>query len=262
MSARVLDDPSRFATMTSEAITAQRLFKRFRIPHERSLTLRGAFVNLFNKTTYEEFNALEDVSFSVRRGEFVGIIGRNGSGKSTLMKLLAGVYSLDSGRLEVRDRVSPFLALGIGFNPELSGKDNVYLNGAILGLTRKQISERFSDILAFSGLERFIDQKLKRYSSGMHARLAFSVLVHAERELLLMDEVLAVGDEQFQQKCFATFDQYKQEGKTIILVTHDLDTVAEKCDRALLLEGGKLIFDGAADVAVEQYRQSAEGLSG
>src|SRR3989344_136355 len=197
-------------------ITVQHLSKTFKIPHEKIPSVRGAFVSMFHgKRTYEEFQALDDVSFEVKRGEFFGIIGRNGSGKSTLLKILAGIYQADSGMVRIDGRISPFLELGIGFNPELSGRDNVYLNATVLGLAKRQIDGKFDDIVRFSGLERFIDQKLNRYSSGMQVRLAFSVAIHANRDILLMDEVLAVGDANFQKKCYDYFNFIK--GKKTIL---------------------------------------------
>ena len=185
---------------TENAIVVKNLSKRFVIPHEKISTLKGAFISFFKKKDYEVFDALKDVSFEVKKGEFFGIIGRNGSGKSTLLKILAGIYVPNKGSVKIHGRISPFLELGIGFNPELSGRDNIYLNGTVLGLTKKQIDEKFNDIVAFSELERFIDQKLKNYSSGMSVRLAFSVAIHANRDILLMDEVLAVGDSNFQSK--------------------------------------------------------------
>ena len=198
---------------------------------------------------YELFNALDNVSFDVKKGEFFGIIGRNGSGKSTLLKILAGIYQPDKGKVKINGMISPFLELGIGFNPELSGRDNVYLNATVLGLTQKQIDEKFDSIVAFSELERFIDQKLKNYSSGMQVRLAFSVSIHANRDILLMDEVLAVGDPSFQEKCLAEFSKYKEMGKTVILVTHDLRIVEAYCDRLLLLQNGVVqMIGGTAEV--------------
>ncbi|MHC1745058.1 MAG: ABC transporter ATP-binding protein [Syntrophobacteraceae bacterium] len=216
------------------------LTKTFVIQHERITTVRGLFVNMFKKKTSEQFKALEDVSFAVKKGECFGVIGRNGSGKSTLLKILAGIYRADSGNVEVHGRISPFLELGIGFHHELSGRDNVLLNGAVLGLTRKEIAAKFDEIVAFSELERFIDQKIKNYSSGMQVRLAFSVAVHVNREILLMDEVLAVGDANFQQKCLREFQRYRDLGKTVILVTHDTSLVRQYCDRAMLLRSGRI----------------------
>ena len=222
------------------AIKVENVSKTFRIPHEKISSLRGAFVNAFKKKTYEKFKALDDVSFEVKKGEFFGIIGRNGSGKSTLLKILAGIYQSDNGKIQINGLISPFLELGIGFNPELSGRDNIYLNATVLGLSHKQIDQKFADIVGFSELERFIDQKLKNYSSGMQVRLAFSVAIHANREILLMDEVLAVGDMNFQSKCLEEFNRYKEVGKTVVLVTHDIGTIQRYCDRAMLLRAGKL----------------------
>lgn len=235
------------------AIQVNNVSKTFRIPHEKISSLRGAFVGVFRKKTYEEFKALNDVSFEVKKGEFFGIIGRNGSGKSTLLKILAGIYQLDGGKIHINGLISPFLELGIGFNPELSGRDNVYLNATVLGLTKKQIDRKFNDIVAFSELERFIDQKLKNYSSGMQVRLAFSVAIHANREILLMDEVLAVGDTNFQSKCLTEFNRYKEMGKTVILVTHDIATIQRYCDRAMLLRNGKIIKIGKAEEVGNAY---------
>jgi len=236
------------------ALSIKNVSKTFRIPHEKVSSLRGAFTQAFRgKTTYEEFKALDDVSFEVKKGEFFGIIGRNGSGKSTLLKVLAGIYQPDKGKVHVNGLISPFLELGIGFNPELSGRDNVYLNATVLGLTKKQIDQKFDDIVRFSELERFIDQKLKNYSSGMQVRLAFSVSIHANRDILLMDEVLAVGDSNFQSKCLSEFVKYKEMGKTVILVTHDIATVQKYCDRTLLLRNGKVIVIGKSDDVGNEY---------
>jgi ABC-type polysaccharide/polyol phosphate transport system ATPase subunit len=220
------------------AIHVKGVSKKFLIPHEKISTLRSAFVNLFKRHSFETFNALDNVSFDVFQGEFFGIIGRNGSGKSTLLKILAGVYASDSGTVDLQGAVSPFLELGIGFNPELSGRDNVYLNATVLGMTKKQIDEKFNEIVAFSELERFIDQKLKNYSSGMQVRLAFSVAIHANREILLMDEVLAVGDANFQVKCLTELRNLKRAGKTIILVSHGEQSIRDFADRVLVLDQG------------------------
>lgn len=235
------------------AIKVQNISKNFRIPHEKISSLRGATVSLFKSGGYEEFKALDDVSFEVKKGEFFGIIGRNGSGKSTLLKILAGIYQADRGTVKIDGMISPFLELGIGFNPELSGRDNVYLNATVLGMTKKQIDKKFDSIVAFSELERFIDQKLKNYSSGMQVRLAFSVSIHANRDILLMDEVLAVGDNNFQSKCLEEFNKYRDMGKTVILVTHDINTVQRYCDRALLLRNGKIKKIGKANEVGDEY---------
>ncbi len=237
------------------ALRVKNITKTFIIPHERIDTMRGYFVNIFKKKTYDNFDALNDVSFDVYKGEFLSIIGKNGSGKSTLLKVLAGIYNAESGSVETHGRISPFLELGIGFNPELSGRDNVYLNATVLGLTRKQIESKFDDIVQFSELERFIDQKLKNYSSGMQVRLAFSVAIHANREILLMDEVLAVGDINFQRKCLNIFRKMKQEGKTIVFVSHDVGTVQEFSDRVVVLNEGKVVKVGGPKRAVYEYSQ-------
>lgn len=238
---------------TKTAIEVKGITKEFRIPHEKIDTMRGFFINLFKRKTYEEFKALENVSFTVNKGEFFGIIGRNGSGKSTLLKIIAGIYSADTGSIHVNGLISPFLELGIGFNPELSGRDNIYLNGTVLGLSKKQIDQKFKSIVQFSELERFIDQKLKNYSSGMQVRLAFSVAIHANREILLMDEVLAVGDSNFQQKCIEEFQKYRDQGKTVILVSHDITVIQRYCDRAMLLRNGAVIAVGKTDEVVSEY---------
>jgi len=240
--------------MSDIAIKVDHVSKTFRIPHEKITSIRGAATSVFSrKGGYEEFKALDDVSFEVEKGEFFGIIGRNGSGKSTLLKILAGIYQSDKGKVKINGMISPFLELGIGFNPELSGRDNVYLNATVLGMTKKQIDEKFDDIVKFSELERFIDQKLKNYSSGMQVRLAFSVSIHANRDILLMDEVLAVGDSNFQAKCLEEFNRYREMGKTVILVTHDISVVQRYCHRALLLRDGCIKIIGKADEVANSY---------
>lgn len=235
------------------AISVKNISKTFKIPHEKVTSVRGAVVSAFKSGRYEEFKALDDVSFEVKKGEFFGIIGRNGSGKSTLLKILAGIYQADKGKVQINGMISPFLELGIGFNPELSGRDNVYLNATVLGLSKKEIDAKFDDIVRFSELERFIDQKLKNYSSGMQVRLAFSVSIHANRDILLMDEVLAVGDSNFQSKCIEEFERYKLSGKTVILVSHDIETIREYCDRVILLKNGKIIKIGSSADVVRAY---------
>jgi ABC-type polysaccharide/polyol phosphate transport system ATPase subunit len=242
------------SSQTSQiAISVKNVYKQFTIPHEKTDTLKGAFINLFRKNTYEKFFALKDVSFEVKKGEFFGILGRNGSGKSTLLKILAGVYTANKGSVHINGLISPFLELGIGFNPELSGRDNIYLNATVLGLCEKEIDAKFDSIVAFSELDRFIDQKVKNYSSGMQVRLAFSVAIHANREILLMDEVLAVGDSNFQSKCLREFARYKEMGKTVILVTHDIGTVQRYCDRAMLLRNGEVVKIGSAEEVGNEY---------
>jgi ABC-2 type transport system ATP-binding protein len=235
------------------AIRVEHVSKSFKIPQERQNTVRERIASFGKKMTYETFNALEDVSFEISRGEFFGIIGRNGSGKSTLLKILAGIYTPDKGTVSVNGEISPFLELGIGFNPELSGKDNIYLNGTILGLAKKEIDRNYQRIVDFSELERFIHLKVKNYSSGMHVRLAFSVAIHANKEILLMDEVLAVGDANFQAKCFEAFHKIIQEKRTIILVSHDLNSIAKYSDRVLLLRNGSNYILGSPENVIASY---------
>jgi ABC-2 type transport system ATP-binding protein len=250
------------------AIKVDHVSKTFKIPHEKISSVRGVVVNAFKTGGYEEFKALDDISFEVKKGEFFGIIGRNGSGKSTLLKILAGIYQADKVHpmksptsrgakqfhgVKIHGMISPFLELGIGFNPELSGRDNVYLNATVLGMTKKQIDKKFDDIVRFSELERFIDQKLKNYSSGMQVRLAFSVSIHANRDILLMDEVLAVGDSNFQKKCIDIFRNYRSHGKTVVLVTHDMTSVRKYCSRAMLIHNGKMIKIGDVDKVCDEY---------
>lgn len=235
------------------AIRAEHVSKMFKIPHEQRNTLRERVTGFRKKNTYESFKALQDVTFEIKKGEFFGIIGRNGSGKSTLLKILAGIYTPDSGSVRVNGEISPFLELGVGFNTELSGKDNIYLNGTILGLTKKEIDKKYQQIVEFSELERFIHTKLKNYSSGMQVRLAFSVSVHANKDILLMDEVLAVGDTNFQAKCLSEFVKYKEAGKTVVLVTHDTGTVQRYCDRVMLLRNGAVSNIGPSDAMVAEY---------
>jgi len=235
------------------ALGVYNLSKTFRIPHEHSDTFKERLVHLGRKMTYETFNALDNVSFEINKGEFFGIIGSNGSGKSTLLKILAGIYTADEGRVELNGAVSPFLELGVGFNVELSGKDNIYLNGIILGLSKKEIEKRYKSIIEFSELERFISLKVKNFSSGMYLRLAFSIAIHANKEILLMDEVLAVGDIAFQAKCLAEFLKYRSQNKTVVFVTHDLLTAQKYCDRLLLLKNGRVFMVGKASQVAQEY---------
>jgi ABC-type polysaccharide/polyol phosphate transport system ATPase subunit len=220
------------------AIEVSSVSKSFRIPHEQRHYLKEYVLHPFNRLTYERNDALKDVSFSVEAGEFFGIFGPNGSGKSTLLRILAGIYQPDSGRVRVNGLLSPFIELGVGFDLELNARDNIRINGTLAGLTKGQLAARFDEILAFSELERFVDQKLKNYSSGMLMRLAYSIAIQIPFDVLLLDEVLAVGDESFQRKCFATFDRFKEEGKTVILVTHDMDLLHRFADRVLRIEHG------------------------
>jgi ABC-type polysaccharide/polyol phosphate transport system ATPase subunit len=239
----------------THAVSAERLSKAFRLPHQRYSTLKERALHPFTSSTYDVLQALSEVSFDVRRGEFFGIVGRNGSGKSTLLKCLAGIYGVDSGDIRVDGRLSPFIELGVGFNPDLTARDNVLLNAIMLGLTRREARRRFDEIIAFAELEEFVDMKLKNYSSGMSVRLGFSVAIQVDADVLLVDEVLAVGDAAFQHKCFDQFDRMRSEGRTILFVTHDMNSVERFCDRAMLLEQGQLISIGAPDEVARGYNE-------
>src|SRR5918992_1284275 len=237
------------------AVTVANLSKTFRIPHQRYSTLKERALHPFRSTSYDTLDAVKDVSFEVGPGECFGIVGRNGSGKSTLLKCLAGIYRTDSGVAAVRGRLSPFIELGVGFNPDLTARENVAINAIMLGLSRRQARERFEEIIAFAELEEFVDLKLKNYSSGMHVRLAFSVAVQADADILLVDEVLAVGDAAFQQKCFEAFDALKAEGRTIVFVTRDMGTVERFCDRAMLIERGRIQSVGEPHAIARAYNE-------
>jgi lipopolysaccharide transport system ATP-binding protein len=237
------------------AVSVENVTKRFRVPLDRSSTLKYRVTHPRSTSRYHDLFAVKDVSFEVPTGQFVGVIGHNGCGKSTLLKMLADIYRPTSGHIAVRGQVSPFLELGVGFNPELSARENIFLSGAVLGITRSEIRGRVDEILAFAELEHAAEQKVKTFSSGMEVRLAFSVAIQADASVLLMDEVLAVGDARFQAKCFEVFAQYKREGRTVVLVTHDLSAVELYCDRGLLLDHGKLIADGPAAEVTSRYRR-------
>lgn len=241
--------------MSDAIIQVRHIDKRFRIPHTRRETLRERLFSFGSRMEYEEYHALNDVSFEIEKGQFFGVIGRNGSGKSTLLKMLAGVYSPDNGEIEMRGSVSPFLELGVGFQGELTAGENVYLNGTMLGMSRAQIDAAFDDIFAFAELERFVDSKLKNFSSGMVVRLAFAVAVRAKADILILDEVLAVGDAAFQEKCFGVFEQLKSEGTTIILVSHSEQNIEKFCDAALLLDKGEVVAVGPTKQVLYEYRR-------
>ncbi len=237
------------------AVSIGHLNKTFRLPRERSHTLKERALHPFRRSEVDALNAVDDVSFEIPEGEFFGIVGRNGSGKSTLLKCLAGIYRVDSGSIEVNGRISPFIELGVGFNPELTARDNVIINAIMLGLTRRQAEAAFDEIVAFAELERFMELKLKNYSIGMHVRLAFSVAIQVEADILLIDEVLAVGDAAFQQKCFQEFGRLKAAGRTIVFVTHDMGAVRRFCDRAMLLERGHLVHIGDPVEVARRYNE-------
>src|SRR5205823_8147597 len=235
------------------AISAHLLSKSFRLPHEHYSTVRERFVHPFASRTYERLDALRGVSFDVQSGEFFGVVGKNGGGKSTLLKCLAGIYRADEGEIAVDGRLAPFIELGVGFNHEMSARDNVVLNAIMFGLSRRDARSRFDEIIAFAELEDFVDLKLKNYSSGMVVRLAFAVTVQVDADVLLFDEVLAVGDARFQRKCIEHFQRLKDEGRTVVLVTHDMKSVERFCDRALLLERGSVDVVGEPDVVARRY---------
>ena len=233
------------------------LSKHFVIRKEKSLKER--VVNFGRSNLHkEEFWALRDISLAIESGTTVGLIGPNGSGKSTLLKMIGGILQPDTGSVKIRGRLAALLELGAGFHPDLTGRENVYLNASILGLSRSQIDQYFDAIVDFSGIEKFIDTQVKFYSSGMYVRLAFAVAVHVDPDILLVDEVLAVGDEPFQRKCLERIRQFQSEGRTIVLVTHGLDQVAEFCDRAVVLEQGRIITDGHPRVALRSLRAEFE----
>jgi ABC-2 type transport system ATP-binding protein len=235
-------DPSRGRPQA--AIEVEGLEKTFRIPKHQVQTLKERALHPFRRTEYDELNVLRGVDFTIPHGEFFGIVGRNGSGKSTLLKCMAGIYKADAGSIRVAGRMSPFIELGVGFNPDLTARDNVVINAVMMGLTPAEARERFDDILAFAELEQFVDMKLKNYSSGMQVRLAFAVMVQSGSEILLIDEVLAVGDAAFQQRCLDEFQRLRDEGRTIVLVTHDMTMVERFCHRALLLTDGEIEMIG------------------
>jgi ABC-type polysaccharide/polyol phosphate transport system ATPase subunit len=229
--------------------------KTFRLPHRRFSTLKERALHPFQTRTYEELRAVDGVSVAIGQGEFFGIVGRNGSGKSTLLKCIAGIYEVDRGEIHVSGRLSPFIELGVGFNLDLSARDNVLVNGIMLGLTRREARERFDEIIAFAELEEFVDLPLKNYSSGMSVRLAFSVAIQVDADIILVDEVLAVGDAAFQQKCYLQFQALKDAGKTIVFVTHDMSAVERFCDRAMLIERGSVLQIGPPARIARAYNQ-------
>ncbi|HGA1339019.1 TPA: ABC transporter ATP-binding protein, partial [Streptococcus suis] len=236
------------------AVKVEHVSKSFKLPTESSQSLRTTLVNLFKGIKgYVEYNVLQDISFEVEKGDFFGIVGRNGSGKSTLLKILSQIYVPERGTVAVDGKLVSFIELGVGFNPELTGKENVYLNGAMLGFTAEEIDAMYDDIVEFAELSEFMNQKLKNYSSGMQVRLAFSVAIKAQGDILILDEVLAVGDEAFQRKCNDYFLERKKSGKTTILVTHDMGAVKKYCNKALLIEKGYVKALGEPDDVANQY---------
>jgi ABC-type polysaccharide/polyol phosphate transport system ATPase subunit len=241
------------------ALAAQGVHKRFKIPEERSHTLKERALHPLRRSRHEDLHALRDISFAVAPGEFFGIVGRNGSGKSTLLKCLAGIYRVDEGAIWCNGRMSTFIELGVGFNPDLAAYENVALNGIMLGLSPREARARYQRVIEFAELEEFQDLKLKNYSSGMHVRLAFSVAIQVDAEILLIDEVLAVGDAAFQQKCFDVFNGMREEGRTIVFVTHDMSAVTRFCHRAMLLERGEVVSVGDPREVADRYLELSFG---
>jgi ABC-2 type transport system ATP-binding protein len=238
------------------AIKVENVSKTFKLPHEKNTSIKSSVINFYKRNrTFEKQQALNGVSFEVKKGEFFGIVGRNGSGKSTLLKLLAGIYSPDEGSVQINGKLTPFIELGVGFSPELTGRENVFLNGALLGFSRKEMQKMYDDIVSFAEIERFMDQKLKNYSSGMQVRLAFSIAIRVTSNILLIDEVLAVGDIAFQQKCYDYFDKLKEEKRTIVLVTHDMSAVKQFCDRALIITDGCIKSIGDPEEVSQMYEK-------
>ena len=237
------------------AVAIRNVSKTFRLPHQRYSTLKERVLHPFRSRTFDELRAVRDVSVDIAPGEFFGIVGRNGSGKSTLLKCLAGIYPVDEGSIGITGRLSPFIELGVGFNMDLTARENVVINATMLGLSRREARERFDAIVEFAELQDFVDLKLKNYSSGMSVRLGFSVAIEVDADVLLVDEVLAVGDAAFQHKCYQQFERLKREGKTIVFVTHDMAAVERFCDRAMLLEKGRTLAIDTPNKIARAYNQ-------
>ncbi len=242
----------------SNAIEVQNLWKTFRIPHEKKNSVFETITGVFRKSEYEEFIALKNIDFSVNEGEFVGIIGANGSGKSTLLGIISNILRPTKGSVKVNGKITSFLELGVGFHPEMTAKENIYMYGAFMGLSDREIDDRISEIFEFSGLRKFKDTKLKKFSSGMQVRLAFSTAIQTSPEILLVDEVLAVGDMEFKQKCFDKFNEFRRSGVTILFVTHDLGAVRRFCDKTLLLRSGEQVAFGNTGEIIDKYVYAAD----
>ena len=243
--------------MSDWAVRVNDVSKRFRLYHERNQTLKSAILR--GKTSkHEDFWALKDISFDVIEGHTHGLIGSNGSGKSTLLKCLAKIYWPTSGSIEYRGRMASLLEVGSGFHLELSGRENIYLNGSILGMSKKEIDAKFDEIVDFSGVERFLDQPVKNYSSAMYVRLGFSIAINVDPDILVVDEVLSVGDEEFQRKSFQKFLEFKRRGKTVILVTHTMPVVEDICDTVTWINKGEMMQTGPAIDVVNEYQSSID----
>lgn len=241
--------------MSNVAVHVNDVSKKFRLYKERNQTLKSAIMR-GRTSVHDDFWALNDVGFEVPQGSTFGLIGSNGSGKSTLLKCLAKIYWPDKGSITYNGKMAALLEVGSGFHHELSGRENIYLNGSILGMSKKEIDRKYEQIVDFSGVERFIDQPVKNYSSGMYVRLGFSIAIHVEPDILVVDEVLAVGDAEFQEKCFQKFRDFKQDGRTVILVSHSMGTVSDMCDQAAWLNQGTLMATGPVEETVKAYTDS------
>lgn len=241
--------------MSEVAVRVDNVSKSFRMYHERNQTIKSAIMRR-RRSVHEDFWALKDVSFDVPAGSTFGLIGSNGSGKSTLLKCLANIYYPNSGSITHSGRIAAMLEVGSGFHSELSGRENIFLNGSILGMTRKEITRKYDEIVDFSGVEQFIDQPVKNYSSGMYVRLGFAVAINVDPDILVVDEVLAVGDAEFQERCFQKFADFKRQGKTVILVSHSMGTVRSMCDQAAWLNQGTLMAAGDAEPTIQAYLDS------
>mgnify|MGYP001399750116 CR=1 FL=1 len=238
-------------------ISVKDISKVFKIVHNRQSGLKGTILSaILRKNSYEKFYVLKDVSFDIKKGDFIGVIGRNGSGKTTLLKIIAGILKPTKGSVNVNGKIAPFLELGLGFQEELTGKENILLYGAILGMTKKVIDGKYRNIVRFAELERFMDTELKNYSSGMQARLAFSIAINTDAEILLVDEVLSVGDINFQKKCYNYFKNLKAQKKTVIFVTHNIDLIKKYCDKVFYIEKGRLISKGDPGRIIKKYLEN------
>lgn len=235
----------------TRVIQFRQVWKKFK--RGRKLLLKEALLDIFKPGSTETFWALKNVSFDVLKGEMLGIIGANGSGKSTILKLIVGVMVPDKGEVKVKGKIAPLIELGAGFHPELSGRENIYLNGAILGVAKKSLDRKYNDIVEFSGLSDFIDTPVKHYSSGMYMRLGFAIAVHTDPDILLVDEILAVGDTAFQKKCLQRIEQFKRKGVTILFISHDLDVVSKYCDRVLYIDEGEVKKEGITEEVLKEY---------
>ena len=242
--------------MEAPIIEIKNLNKVFKVPHEKRETLKSYFINPFKRVKYQEFYALRDVNISINEGEFIGFLGRNGSGKSTLLKMIASIYSPSKGSVKVRGSLVPFLELGVGFNQELTGRENIFLNGTILGMSRKYLEAKFDEIVNFAEIGEFLDLQLKNYSSGMRIRLAFSIAVQSKADIFLLDEVLAVGDSAFQKKSLAKMRELLSRGATVLFVSHDTDSIERYCNRVYVIDHGEVKYEGETREGIRQYQLS------